>query len=38
MLSDVWSAFLALIPVFFLLIMIFAAGIYIGRVSKKERN
>jgi hypothetical protein len=36
MLSDVWNVFLSLIPVFFLLTMIFAAGIYIGRVSKKE--
>jgi len=26
-----------LIPVFFLLTMIFGAGFYIGRVSKKER-
>lgn len=36
MLQQVWDSFLMLIPVFILLTMIFAAGFYIGRVSKKE--
>jgi hypothetical protein len=36
MLQQVWDSFLMLIPVFFLLIMIFGAVFYIGRVSKKE--
>jgi len=37
MLTQVWDAFIMLIPVFILLTMIFGAGFYIGRVSKKER-
>jgi len=37
MLQQVWDSFIMLIPVFILLIMIFGAGFYIGRVSKKER-
>lgn len=37
MLQNVWDSFVLLIPVFFLLIMIFGAGFYIGRVSKKEQ-
>jgi hypothetical protein len=36
MLGQVWDTFVMLLPVFFLLIMIFGAGFYIGRVSKKE--
>ena len=36
MLTQVWDTFLMLIPVFILLTMIFGAGFYIGRVSKKE--
>jgi hypothetical protein len=36
MLQQVWDSFLMLIPVFFLLTMIFGAGFCIGRVSKKE--
>jgi hypothetical protein len=36
MLGQVWDTFVMLIPVFFLLTMIFGAGVYIGRVSKKE--
>jgi len=37
MLTQVWDTFMMLIPVFILLTMIFGAGFYIGRVSKKER-
>ena len=37
MLTQVWDAFIMLIPVFILLTMIFGAGFYIGRVSKKEQ-
>jgi hypothetical protein len=37
MLTQVWDTFIMLIPVFILLTMIFGAGFYIGRVSKKER-
>ena len=36
MLTQVWDTFIMLIPVFVLLTMIFGAGFYIGRVSKKE--
>ena len=36
MLGQVWDTFVMLIPVFFLLTMIFGAGVYIGRVSKKS--
>lgn len=36
MLQEVWNTFVLLLPVFFLLTMIFGAGFYIGRVSKKE--
>ena len=36
MLQKLWDTFIMLIPVFFLLTMIFGAGFYIGRVSKKE--
>ena len=36
MLQQIWDTFVMLIPVFFLLTMIFGAGFYIGRVSKKE--
>lgn len=36
MITQVWDTFLMLIPVFILLTMIFGAGFYIGRVSKKE--
>lgn len=37
MLTQVWDTFVMLIPVFILLTMIFGAGFYIGRVSKKEQ-
>ena len=37
MLTQVWDTFVMLIPVFILLTMIFGAGFYIGRVSKRER-
>ena len=36
MLQQVWDTFVMLIPVFVLLTMIFGAGFYIGRVSKRE--
>jgi hypothetical protein len=36
MITQVWDTFVMLIPVFILLTMIFGAGFYIGRVSKKE--
>lgn len=36
MLQQLWDSFVLLIPVFVLLTLIFGAGIYIGRVSKRE--
>ena len=36
MLQQLWDSFVLLIPVFFLLLIIFGAGVYIGRVSKKD--
>jgi len=36
MFEDLWTNFVLLIPIFILLTMIFGAGFYIGRVSKKE--
>lgn len=36
MFQQLWDSFLMLIPVFLLLTMIFGAGFYIGRVTKKE--
>ena len=36
MLQQMWDSFVLLIPVFFLLLMIFGAGFFIGRVSKKD--
>ena len=36
MLQQIFDTFLMLIPVFVLLTMIFGAGFYIGRVSKKD--
>lgn len=36
MLQQLVDTFVMLIPVFFLLTMIFGAGFYIGRVSKKD--
>ena len=36
MLQQLWDSFIMLIPVFLLLMMIFGAGFYIGRVSKRE--
>jgi len=35
-LQQLFDSFVLLIPVFFLLLMIFGAGFYIGRVSKKD--
>ena len=37
MIQQIWDSFIMLIPVFFLLTLIFGAGVYVGRVSKKER-
>jgi hypothetical protein len=37
MLQQLWDTFVMMIPVFVLLTMIFGAGFYIGRVSKRER-
>ena len=37
MLEQLWDTFVVMIPVFFLLTMIFGAGFYIGRVSKREQ-
>ncbi len=36
MLQLLWDNFVMLIPVFLLLTMIFGAGFYIGRVSKRD--
>lgn len=36
MLKELWDTFVMLIPVFFLLTLIFGAGFYIGRVSKRQ--
>ena len=35
--QQLWDTFVMMIPVFFLLTIIFGAGFYIGRVSKRER-
>jgi len=37
MLQQLWDTFVMMIPVFLLLTMIFGAGFYIGRVSKREQ-
>jgi hypothetical protein len=37
MVSELWGTFVMLIPVFFLLTLIFGAGFAIGRISKRER-
>ena len=36
MLQQLWDTFVMMIPVFLLLTMIFGAGFYIGRVTKRE--
>jgi hypothetical protein len=36
MLEEIWRTFVVMIPVFFLLTMIFGARFYIGRVTRKE--
>ena len=36
MLQQIFDTFVILIPVFVLLTMIFGAGFYIGRVSKRD--
>lgn len=36
MLQQLWDSFVMLIPVFFLLTMIFGAGFFIGRVNGKN--
>ena len=37
MVRELWETFVILIPVFVLLTLIFGAGFYIGRVSKREQ-
>jgi len=37
MINELWGTFVMLIPVFLLLTLIFGAGFYIGRVSKREQ-
>ncbi len=37
MVRQLWDAFVLLIPVFFLLTLLFVAGFVIGRISKRER-
>jgi hypothetical protein len=37
MLRELWGTFLLLVPVFFLLTIIFGAGFVIGRMSKREQ-
>ncbi len=34
---ELWDTFVMLIPIFFLLTLIFGAGFVIGRISKQER-
>jgi len=36
MFDELWRSFVVMIPVFILLTMIFGAGFYIGRVTKKD--
>ena len=36
MMQQLWDTFVMMTPVFVLLTMIFGAGFYIGRVSKKD--
>ena len=36
MLEELWQSFVVMIPIFLLLTMIFGAGFYIGRVTKKD--
>jgi hypothetical protein len=36
MIQQLWDSFVMLIPVFFLLTTVFAAGFYIGRVTKRD--
>ena len=36
MMQQLWDTFVMMIPVFVLLTMIFGAGFYIGRVSKRD--
>jgi hypothetical protein len=36
MMQQLWDTFVMMIPVFVLLAMIFGAGFYIGRVSKRD--
>jgi hypothetical protein len=37
MVRELWDTFVLLIPVFFLLTIIFVAGFVIGRISKREQ-
>jgi hypothetical protein len=36
MLVEIWETLIMLVPVFFLLAMMFGAGFFIGRASKRE--
>lgn len=36
MFEELWNSFVIMIPIFFLLTLIFGAGFYIGRVTKRE--
>jgi len=36
MLQELWDNIIMLIPVFFLLLMMFGAGFFIGRASKRQ--
>jgi hypothetical protein len=38
MIGDLWDTFVMLIPVFFLLTLIFGAGFVIGRISSDRIN
>jgi hypothetical protein len=37
MVRELWDVFVLLVPVFFLLTLMFVAGFVIGRISKRER-
>ena len=37
MVRELWGTLVQLIPVFFLLTLMFVAGFVIGRISKRER-
>ncbi len=37
MVRELWDTFVLMIPIFFLLTLIFGAGFVIGRISKREQ-